>query len=122
MESRQIEVCERCRQTATQLDTPIKVCGGCRNAYYCGRVCQKQHWWHHRKHCDSIWRCAYAESDVPEGVRVEEGVMDERSKWQLNEKRISKEQANQSIVVVVPTNPLAYNYMRWHAQQKKRKV
>ena len=43
--------CEACNKV--QNGTVLKVCIQCRNAYYCNRECQRQHWPYHKDQCNS---------------------------------------------------------------------
>jgi hypothetical protein len=118
-ETRQTDMCENCGRTRTQVDIRRKVCGSCRDAYYCDRGCQKQDWPHHRKYCKSVGRCAYAASDLPEGwweVDYVNAWLQPRSKRM----HVSIQHMKLDIVVVVPEHPIVYDYMQWHSQQEKR--
>lgn len=41
--------CANCQQN----NASLQLCGGCRRAYYCGKVCQCTHWAVHKKGCKS---------------------------------------------------------------------
>ncbi len=47
MEIHAYKQCLGCNGT----DKPVKVCGRCRNAYYCQPSCQKADWSRHKKEC-----------------------------------------------------------------------
>jgi hypothetical protein len=46
----------KCNEKHIQL--PLKTCGGCKHAFYCGSVCQKVDWNNHKKICK--FTCVYS--------------------------------------------------------------
>jgi len=40
-------LCTYCKKSQPKLNT----CSGCKRAYYCDRVCQKNHWKYHKDEC-----------------------------------------------------------------------
>ncbi len=48
MEIRAYKQCNGCKITGK----PMKVCGRCKNAYYCRESCQRQDWSRHKKECN----------------------------------------------------------------------
>lgn len=51
--------CCFCRELQFALDSKMKVCGGCKMAYYCSRSCQKEAWPSHKPTCVKL-RSMYA--------------------------------------------------------------
>ena len=42
--------CSRC----AFLNKKKLVCGKCKSAFYCDEECQREHWRHHKRHCDKL--------------------------------------------------------------------
>lgn len=40
--------CSFCKQTSS---VKFKVCGKCKNVYYCSRRCQRENWTYHKQRC-----------------------------------------------------------------------
>jgi mitochondrial splicing suppressor protein 51 len=45
--------CAHCNKTQASLGRRLKRCAKCRNAQYCDRTCQQNHWKQHKKACRS---------------------------------------------------------------------
>merc|ERR1712198_496186 len=86
------ENCDTCGQEGAS-----KKCSSCKSADYCDQVCQKYHWFVHKKHCERLKKLHDAREEANKKL-------EEKNKKEDEEKK-SKEEAKPKLKILQIQNP-----------------